>query len=116
MVVPTRLAPMVSEPSLPRAMTHVITVGAVNTMGTSDRTDDVIASYSSKGPTYIDRVVKLGSCRARKPGHLSLCLRRNPPAAGVTKRCSDVALSEKRPGRAIGTYLALSRTAWRHRW
>ena len=37
---------------------YVITVGAMNTMGTSDRTDDVIASYSSKGPTYIDRVVK----------------------------------------------------------
>src|SRR5712691_4335183 len=30
---------------------YVITVGALNTMGTPSRTDDVIATYSSKGPT-----------------------------------------------------------------
>ena len=29
---------------------YVITVGAMNTEGTADRTDDVPASYSSKGP------------------------------------------------------------------
>jgi len=27
-------------------------------MGTPERTDDLIASYSSKGPTYLDHVVK----------------------------------------------------------
>ena len=37
---------------------YVITVGAMNTMGTPDRTDDVPASYSSKGPSIIDWVVK----------------------------------------------------------
>jgi serine protease AprX len=37
---------------------YVITVGAMNTEGTADRTDDVIASYSSKGPSLIDQVVK----------------------------------------------------------
>jgi serine protease AprX len=37
---------------------YVITVGAMNTEGTADRTDDVIASYSSKGPTFGDQVVK----------------------------------------------------------
>jgi len=37
---------------------YAITVGAVNTEGTADRTDDVPASYSSKGPTVIDQVVK----------------------------------------------------------
>ncbi len=36
----------------------VITVGAMNTLGTPDRTDDVPASYSSKGPTLIDQVIK----------------------------------------------------------
>lgn len=36
----------------------VITVGAMKTMGTVTRTDDLIASYSSKGPTLIDHVVK----------------------------------------------------------
>jgi serine protease AprX len=37
---------------------YAITVGAVNTEGTADRTDDVPASYSSKGPSLFDRVVK----------------------------------------------------------
>ena len=37
---------------------YVITVGAMRTMGTPDRSDDVIASYSSKGPTLYDHVVK----------------------------------------------------------
>jgi serine protease AprX len=36
----------------------VITVGAMKTMGTVTRADDLIASYSSKGPTLIDHVVK----------------------------------------------------------
>jgi serine protease AprX len=37
---------------------YVITVGAMNAMGTKTRTDDKIASYSSKGPTAIDHIVK----------------------------------------------------------
>ncbi|HXJ95391.1 MAG TPA: S8 family peptidase [Terriglobia bacterium] len=37
---------------------YVITVGAMKTEGTPTRTDDLIASYSSKGPTMIDHVVK----------------------------------------------------------
>ena len=37
---------------------YVITVGSMKPMGTPDRTDDLIASYSSKGPTAIDHVVK----------------------------------------------------------
>jgi len=37
---------------------YVITVGAMKTMGTSSRADDPIASYSSKGPTLYDHVVK----------------------------------------------------------
>ncbi len=36
----------------------VITVGAMKTMGTLTRVDDLIASYSSKGPTLLDDVVK----------------------------------------------------------
>jgi serine protease AprX len=36
----------------------VITVGAMKTMGTLTRADDMVASYSSKGPTLIDHVVK----------------------------------------------------------
>src|SRR5260370_29128133 len=36
----------------------VITVGAMRDMGTTPRGDDLIASYSSKGPTLLDQVVK----------------------------------------------------------
>lgn len=36
----------------------VIAVGALRDMGTASRLDDVIASYSSKGPTLLDHVVK----------------------------------------------------------
>ncbi len=37
---------------------YVITVGAMKTMGTPSRTDDYVASYSSKGPSLIDHIVK----------------------------------------------------------
>jgi serine protease AprX len=37
---------------------HAITVGAMKTGDTYTRNDDLIASYSSKGPTYIDMTVK----------------------------------------------------------
>ena len=37
---------------------NVITVGATKTNGTATRLDDTIASYSSKGPTLIDHIVK----------------------------------------------------------
>ena len=36
----------------------VITVGATRTMGTATRVDDAIASYSSRGPTLVDHLVK----------------------------------------------------------
>jgi serine protease AprX len=36
----------------------VITVGATRTMGTATRVDDGIASYSSRGPTLVDHLVK----------------------------------------------------------
>ncbi len=37
---------------------YVITVGAMKMMGTPDRGDDLIATYSSKGPTIIDHIAK----------------------------------------------------------
>jgi serine protease AprX len=37
---------------------YVITVGAMKTLGTVSRGDDQIASYSSKGPTLFDSIVK----------------------------------------------------------
>src|SRR5207245_11512682 len=37
---------------------YVITVGAMKTMGTATRADDLIASYSAKGATLLDHVIK----------------------------------------------------------
>jgi serine protease AprX len=37
---------------------YVLTVGAMKDLGTPSRSDDLLASYSSKGPTAIDHVVK----------------------------------------------------------
>ena len=35
-----------------------MTVGALNTVATPQRSDDVMATYSSRGPTFIDGVLK----------------------------------------------------------
>jgi serine protease AprX len=43
---------------------YVITVGAMKAMGTASRGDDLIASYSSKGPSLIDHIVKPDYCGA----------------------------------------------------
>jgi serine protease AprX len=37
---------------------HAITVGALDGRGTAERSDDVVAGYSSKGPTLFDLVLK----------------------------------------------------------
>ena len=37
---------------------YVITVGAMNAKNTANKADDVIATYSSKGPSMLDHVVK----------------------------------------------------------
>ena len=37
---------------------YAITVGAMRTMGTATTSDDLIASYSSKGPSFIDHISK----------------------------------------------------------
>ena len=37
---------------------YAITVGAMNPMGTAGRSDDVMATFSSKGPTAIDMLLK----------------------------------------------------------
>lgn len=44
--------------SSPGNSPYAVTVGAMKDMGTVTRADDLIASYSSKGPTLIDHVVK----------------------------------------------------------
>ncbi len=56
---------------------YVLTVGAMKTEGTYTRADDLVASYSSKGPTQVDHVVKPDLVA---PGNLIVSLQ----AAGAT--------------------------------
>jgi serine protease AprX len=55
---------------------YVITVGAMRSMQTPQLTDDLIASYSSKGPSFIDAVAKPDIVA---PGNLVISLK-VPPA------------------------------------
>ena len=50
--------PIIGAISSPGNSPSVITVGALNTKGTPQRSDDAVASYSSRGPTYGDGFVK----------------------------------------------------------
>ncbi|HTM26189.1 MAG TPA: S8 family serine peptidase, partial [Vicinamibacterales bacterium] len=50
--------PIVGGVIAPGNAPSVLTVGAVNTRGTAGRDDDVMATYSSRGPTAIDGVLK----------------------------------------------------------
>jgi serine protease AprX len=51
-------APVLGGITSPGNSPAAITVGAIDTNGTADRFDDVVAEYSSKGPTAIDLAVK----------------------------------------------------------
>lgn len=44
--------------SAPGNAPWVVTVGASSHMGTADRTDDIVAAFSSRGPTIFDRLAK----------------------------------------------------------
>src|SRR5262249_54040123 len=50
--------PIVGGIVAPGNLPSVLTVGALNTRGTARRSDDVMATYSSRGPTFIDGVLK----------------------------------------------------------
>lgn len=51
-------APVLGGISSPGNSPYAITVGAIDTKGTLDRSDDAVAAYSSKGPTRYDLAVK----------------------------------------------------------
>src|SRR4051812_23541671 len=57
-VDPTTGAPILGGIMVPGNSPLAITVGAVNTWGTVKRSDDTIATYSSRGPTQYDLAVK----------------------------------------------------------
>jgi serine protease AprX len=50
--------PIVGAIASPGNAPSAITVGATNAKGTAARSDDVMATYSSRGPTYIDGLLK----------------------------------------------------------
>jgi serine protease AprX len=51
-------APVLGGITSPGNSPYAITVGAVDTFGTVDRSDDKVAPYSSRGPTAFDMAVK----------------------------------------------------------
>ncbi len=50
--------PLFGAVNAPGNCPYSITVGALNTKNTAARSDDVVASYSSKGPTLFDHLIK----------------------------------------------------------
>lgn len=69
---------------------YVITVGAMNTLGTPDRTDDVPASYSSKGPSIVDQIVKPDLVA---PGNLIVSLYTPPDTLNVENPSHEIPTS-----------------------
>src|SRR6266446_3984801 len=84
----------------------VITVGATLTLGTATRVDDTIASYSSKGPTAIDHIVKPDLVA---PGNRLLSLRAAGSTLDATRPQNQVAPSSPSYGKAA--YFVLSGTS-----
>ena len=66
---------------------YVITVGAMKTEGTANRSDDLIASYSSKGPTLVDAVVKPDLVA---PGNLVVSLLASTSATLATQNPGNI--------------------------
>jgi serine protease AprX len=88
----------------------VITVGAMNTVGTLSRLDDKITSYSSKGPTLLDHIVKPDLVA---PGNNILSLRQPGSYLAVTYPQNSVPVGVYAVGSStqIGNYFQLSGTS-----
>ena len=82
---------------------YVITVGAMKTGNTLDSLDDLVASYSSKGPTQVDHVAKPDLVA---PGNRIVSLK--APGSTLAKS-ADQFLSM--PGRVDAHYVVLSGTS-----
>ena len=89
---------------------YAITVGAMKPMGTSSRADDLIASYSSKGPTLIDHVVKPDIVA---PGNMAISVLASANATLVKASPGNiVALSSySTNGKGASSYFTLSGTS-----
>ena len=92
---------------------YVITVGAMNTLGQPVRTNDVPASYSSKGPTMFDHVVKPDIVA---PGNQIISLYQsqftlNQQYPGNEVNATLLQYGPPPPGGKSGTYFILSGTS-----
>ena len=89
---------------------YVITVGAMNTNGTLTPTDDRITSYTSKGPTSIDHIVKPDLVA---PGNRIISLRDVGSYLDTNDSTNQVAMSVYSVANATvaGSYYVLSGTS-----
>ncbi len=86
-----------------------ITVGAMKPMGTSTRADDLIASYSSKGPTLLDHIVKPDIVA---PGNVAISvLAASSSTLAKASPANIVALSSYGKGKGASSYFTLSGTS-----
>jgi len=88
----------------------VITVGATKTNNTATRVDDTIASYSSKGPSLIDHIVKPDLVA---PGNRIVSLESPGSTLALTYPGLDIPNSGCPPGQCApgGQYIRLSGTS-----
>jgi len=88
---------------------YAITVGAMKPMGTSTRADDLIASYSSKGPTLLDHIVKPDIVA---PGNLMISVLASSATLVKASPKNVVALSSYTAnGKGTASYFTLSGTS-----
>jgi serine protease AprX len=89
---------------------YAITVGAMRPMGTSTRADDLIASYSSKGPTLLDHIAKPDIVA---PGNDAISVLASPTATLVKASPKNIVGLSSYSTNAKGTssYFTLSGTS-----
>ena len=80
-----------------------LTVGAIDTHGTAQRSDDTLATYSSKGPTRYDLVHQAGSGGAGQPHRVG--------GGGGVVSVEDVSRAARGGQRARTRYMQLSGTS-----
>jgi len=95
-------APVLGGISSPGNSPFAITVGALNTWGTADRSDDSVTDYSSRGPTKYDLAVKPDLVA---PGNRIISLEANHGYLG------DHYPVLHRAGTGINAYMQLSGTS-----
>jgi serine protease AprX len=89
---------------------YVITVGAMKTMGTMDRSDDLITTYSSKGPSVLDQVVK-PDIVAPGNGVVSLLSPNSTLASSYPTDAIALSYYEQTPAHRPSPYFSLSGTS-----